>query len=338
MAELAAFLKKYDTIIFDMDGVITSEQHYWTCAALAVWEWTHSSQYYGNDSIDVGYMAENAAQIRAEVFQNDRTIELLKGKGVNSNWDLGYVVFAACRILGTLDFAKVYSFCEELSDNILDEYPHIAAKLGEITGTDCERNAGLWTAMVHTFQEWFLGDELFKKQFGKRAVNPGKKGFVYSEKPIIPQEVLTEIFTLLIKSGKRLATGTGRPSNELYPPLNSFGIYDRFAPDGIINHDHVMQAERETGENLTKPHPYIFVKAMMGEAYSDNRIAKGDYDREKVKTTLVVGDAGADILAAKAMGADFCAVLTGVSGTAARAYFVQQGAEYILASLAEFIA
>ena len=37
--KLAKFLDKYDTVIFDMDGVITSEQNYWNCAALTVWEY-----------------------------------------------------------------------------------------------------------------------------------------------------------------------------------------------------------------------------------------------------------------------------------------------------------
>ena len=53
-------------------------------------------------------------------------------------------------------------------------------------------------------------------------------------------------------------------------------------------------------------------------------------------STLIVGDAGADILAAKAMGADFCAVLTGVQGERARPYFEKLNAEYILNSVLEF--
>ena len=56
-----------------------------------------------------------------------------------------------------------------------------------------------------------------------------------------------------------------------------------------------------------------------------------------VNKTLVVGDAGADMLAAKAMGADFCAVLTGVSGKAARGYFEAAESEYILDSLENFL-
>ena len=49
----------------------------------------------------------------------------------------------------------------------------------------------------------------------------------------------------------------------------------------------------------------MFLKALYGTDYSNKRIVDGDYDKAKIKTTLVVGDAGADILAAQTMGADF---------------------------------
>lgn len=327
---LAAFLDKYDTVLFDMDGVITSEQNYWTVAALTVWEWLY------NDA-EILQMEENAADIRAKVFCGDKLISLLKGKGVNSNWDLGYVVYAMCKIHGTDNFETVYKLCEELGDNILDEYPRIAEKLTKVTGIGSERNGKLWTDMMLTFQEWFRGDSLFEKTYGKKPTKTGKKGFVYNEKPIIDGDILKAIFSELSKAGKRLATATGRPSNELTEPLKSFGIYDKFAPDGIINYDHIRNAEDKLSKNLTKPHPYIFIKAMLGEEYSDELIVSGNYDKSKISSTLVVGDAGADILAAKAMGADFCAVLTGVSGEAAREYFEDLNAEYILPSLADFI-
>ena len=64
-----------------------------------------------------------------------------------------------------------------------------------------------------------------------------------------------------------------------------------------------MEAEKELKTTLTKPHPYTFLKAMCGTDYDNKRIIDDDYDKSKLKTTLVVGDAGADILAAKAMGA-----------------------------------
>lgn len=337
MAQLAPFLDKYNTVIFDMDGVITSEQHYWTCAALTVWEWTHSDRYYGNAKIDVNKIQNDAKSIRKQVFCNDKIIEVLKAKGVNSNWDLGYVVFAGCMILDTLDFERVLDFANSLRNNILDEYPVIAKSLSEKCSGDTQRNGKLWYDMMLTFQEWFLGDTLFEQKFSKKPVNPGKKGFVYSEEPIIDRFKLLEILKLLNEKGKRLAIGTGRPENELYPPLKSFGIQGYFEPSCIINHNHVMAAEKKLSLNLTKPHPYIFIKALMGEEYSDEKIVKGEFDKSEALKSLVVGDAGADILAAKAMGADFCAVLTGISGSAARAYFEDKKAEYILKSLEDFL-
>ncbi len=337
MGRLADFLNKYNTIIFDMDGVITSEQNYWTCAALTVWEWTHSAALYGDEQLDAKQMLADAAKIRAAVFSRDALIALLKGKGVNSNWDLGYLVFAVSLILNTRDFSEVMRYCESFDDNILNEYDSVADRLDAITGRSCARNEELWYEMVMTFQEWFLGDALFEKRFKRKSRLAGKAGLIHSEQPIIDKEVLDEIFKRLTESGKRLATGTGRPSNELIQPLKSFGIYECFAQDGIINHDHVMNAERILGCNLTKPHPYIFLKALLGESFDDSRIVNGDYDKELVKSALIVGAAGADILAAKAMGADFCAVLTGISGESARGYFEEQKAEYILASLADFL-
>ena len=83
--KLKPFLDKYDTVIFDMDGVITSEQSYWDSAALTVWEYL---KFNRNEEIDTGV---DYKEVRRNVFCNDELIDILKCKGVNSNWDLGYV-------------------------------------------------------------------------------------------------------------------------------------------------------------------------------------------------------------------------------------------------------
>ena len=86
--KLAKFLDKYDTVIFDMDGVITSEQNYWNCAALTVWEYLN---YNSGQKINAAECMQNISKIRSHVFSDDELISVLKGKGVNSNWDLGSV-------------------------------------------------------------------------------------------------------------------------------------------------------------------------------------------------------------------------------------------------------
>ena len=52
--QLAPFMKKYDTVLFDMDGVITSEESYWNIAAMTVVEQLHSKHYFGAEEIDTG--------------------------------------------------------------------------------------------------------------------------------------------------------------------------------------------------------------------------------------------------------------------------------------------
>ena len=71
---------------------------------------------------------------------------------------------------------------------------------------------------------------------------------------------------------------------------------------------------------FTKPHPFMFLKGHYGGKISDLDIYNGRYDRAACKTNLVVGDAGADLFAAKEAGCAFAAVLTGVQGQAARAF------------------
>lgn len=333
------FLDKYNTVIFDMDGVITSEENYWSSAALVVREVLTSDKYFGSGNIDTAAMSADVANIRREVFANDRLITALKGRGVNSNWDLGYVTVLIALILNADDPEGILGYVRTMSDNILDDYDRLAAEAAGSQGLAPEytaRNGELWCAMRDCFQEWFLGDDLFAETFGKQAVNGGKPGLIKGEQPIIPMDSLLAMLTGL-SGTKRVCTGTGRPYNELIAPLEAWGITELFAPDGLSNYDHVAAAEAATGQTLTKPHPYMFLKALYGTDYDDLRLVNGDYDGSKIKKALVVGDAGADILAAHAMGADFCAVLTGVQGTAARGYFEKLGAEYILNSAAELI-
>lgn len=339
--KLAKFLDKYDTVIFDMDGVITSEQNYWNCAALTVWEYLCRS--CGRE-INSAECMKKIPQIRETVFCKDELISVLKSKGVNSNWDLGYVTVLIEWICsgadGWGDFSQVLRYAEGLSENIIDEYDKLALECAAKTGFDYERlrrNGLMWQTMRDIFQEWFLGDKLFLERCGYVPLNRGKNGLIYKEEPIIQKDKLVALLRLL-SANKRVCTGTGRPYIEMIQPIEDWGVKQYFAPDGLCNYDHVVAAEKELeNDALTKPHPYMFLKALYGTDYDNEKLVNGDYDREKIKKTLVVGDAGADILAAKAMGADFCAVLTGIQGRDAREYFEELDAAYILDSAADFL-
>ncbi len=333
-------LDKYDTVIFDMDGVITSEQNYWNSAALTVREYLSSGRYFGNGDIDAAAMSADVSSIRGEVFSDDRLIDELKSRGVNSNWDLGYVTVLIALITKSADPEKILDHARTLPDNILDMYGSLAESAAAAAGLDpaeAGRNGRLWTDMRDCFQEWFLGDDVFREQYGREPAQTGKPGLLHSEQPIIPMDSLKKLLCSLAET-KRVCTGTGRPYAELITPLRAWNVEKYFAENGLCNYDHVAKAEKRfEGMTLTKPHPYMFLKALYGTDKDDAWILFGEHDRSEIERALVVGDAGADILAAKAMGADFCAVLTGVAGTAARGFFEEQGAEYILGSAADLL-
>ena len=334
--KLLSLFQKYDNIIFDMDGVITTEQQYWNAAALTVYEFLFSKDYYGDKELSALEMFENTKKIREEVFQNDKTIGCLKNKGVNSNWDLAYVVISLCLIHKTKDFEKIYDIAKNFSDNILDEYEKIALELSYILDVPAGRNQELWQKIMMCFQEWYLG-EFFEESYNIKPILSGKKGFILNEEPLIEKDVLIGVLSSLKAENKRLSVATGRPQDELITPIKNFGIYEIFQNDAIITYDYIKNAEEEFKLNLAKPHPYIFIKSMLGKDFPDKRILDNDFDKTKISRTLIVGDAGADLFAAKKMGCDFLAVLTGVSGEKGREYFKENGARYILSSIKDFV-
>jgi len=334
--KLQGFLDKYDTVIFDMDGVITSESSYWDAAALTVYQQIHAKVLF-EDAVDVEYYMNYVKQIREEVFVGDKIISVLKNKGINSNWDLAYVTLAIAIILDTKDFNKCLEYAKKLSDDIFETYKSIADELGIKLGVeDASRTSEFWKKLMMRFQEWVLGDELFEKIYGYEPSQKGKAGILKSEKPVVDGEKLKEIIKALNDGGKRLCTATGRIWEELETPMRNFGIYEYFSKDGFINFNNVTKVQNEFGVQVTKPHPYMFQKALYGADFPDTDILNENFDKEKIKSALVVGDAGADILGAKAMGADFCAVLTGINGKAARHFFEKLNATYILDSILDF--
>ena len=87
-----------DLIIFDLDGVITSEEAYWDAAGLTLHELLYSPRYWGLDrskmSADGQYHPVKTAQesrlISRAVFPESEILAL-KGRSINSNWDTCYV-------------------------------------------------------------------------------------------------------------------------------------------------------------------------------------------------------------------------------------------------------
>ncbi len=305
----------YKKIIFDLDGVITTEQAFWDAAALTTAEF-------------LGFPLAPPRRLRETLFYGDRLIKLVKNRGVNSNWDLVYLAYA----FWETDGATVYADIAATPERDFALYEVAGRKLAEKTGQPFDkvkRGGALWQEMADSFQEWFLGSETFARVYQKppRGI---RRGLWESEEPLVPRKTLLDTLGALQKMGAQLCIATARPLPEGREPLVRWGAFPLFSEAHAITYDYIRTAQETLGvSGLGKPHPYIFLKAYFGKDFPDARIIDGTYPKD-FTDCLIVGDAGADLFAAKAMGADFAAVLTGVSGEAGREFFTENGAKFIL--------
>lgn len=336
---LLPFLERYDTVLFDLDGVLTSEEMYWNCAALAVYEMYFGKQYYGSQALTAQEMESRTAEIRKLVFCNDRLIRVLKDKGVNSNWDLAYITLSAALYVGAEQgFEETVRYLEQIPGDAFACYREVAERLANKFHSDkgyFERLGAFWMKTQTCFQEWFLGDELFFQTNGCEVLQKGKRGMVHSEEPLVDKQRMQILLRLLYESGKCLGVGSGRPRPECIGVLEQWEVMRYFAPECMISYSNVTEAEDVLAKEgiraeFTKPHPFMFLKGGSRGKLSDLEIYRGDYRKEDFSHCLVIGDAAADLFAAKAAGCDFAAVLTGVQGKKARGFFEEEKADYIL--------
>ena len=345
MYQLKPFLAGYDTILLDLDGVVTGEEVYWNTAALTVWELLFSKQYFGTEKdFDASGVFSRLPEIRKRVFCDDAVIKTVKTRGVNNNWDLAWLVTSGSLILQTHNFEAVYDWLKKLPDTAAEMFAAVAEQLCAALSMPSEEAAhqgGFWRKLQFCFQEWFLGSELFPLYWEQPTMQAGKPGLTFGEEPIVDKEKLLALFALLAEN-KRLGIGTGRPRVEMQNPLKRWNALSYFTPEAIVTHNEVQKAQQELRRKmpdivLTKPHPYIFLKGIFGDLVPDEKLVSGDFDKAPCKKTLVIGDAACDLLAAKAAGCDFLAVLTGVDGENARSYFEKEKAEYILHNILELL-
>ncbi len=95
-----------DLIVFDLDGVITSEEAYWDAAGLTLHELCYSPRYWHLDKSRSSadgqqyHPATNVQESRSisrAVFP-ETEILALKARAINSNWDTCYVAVCLCLI------------------------------------------------------------------------------------------------------------------------------------------------------------------------------------------------------------------------------------------------
>ncbi|MCJ7840771.1 HAD hydrolase-like protein [Lederbergia sp. NSJ-179] len=95
------------TVLFDVDGVLLSEERYFDASALTVWEILCSDKYLGlcPNEFKTDYTDEEIESIRARIFVHDQVLNFLKSCGLNANWDMIYLT-AAYQIIHLLEQIK----------------------------------------------------------------------------------------------------------------------------------------------------------------------------------------------------------------------------------------
>jgi phosphoglycolate phosphatase-like HAD superfamily hydrolase len=362
------------TILFDVDGVLLSEEHYFDASALTVWEMLISKNYLGlmPEEFKTDYSEMEIRSIRDTVFKNDTVLELQKSRGLNANWDMIYLTFSYQLIhllsqikeneskrieqwlskdldrntlleIGSVlagydvsfDFGKFNEDFEKSSETKqgLMDYLNVLAfeKLGVET-TIFSGKGVLWSVCEHASQEWYVGDEHILASTGRPSVQLGKQGFLANETTTCPVQEMSQLFQYLIDKGVFIGIGTGRPALETVQPFKHLEWLSFFDDNHIVTADEVAKAEKEMpeGMSLSKPNPFTYVMALLGKNHSATECIKKELPLEDAKDVLIVGDSLADLLAAREMGCQFAAVLTGLSGQEARRDFEENGAELIL--------
>ena len=234
--------RPYDLIVFDLDGVITTEHIYWECARLTLWELLYVRLGVGRPYVQAVHdaAARQAILPEALIFQ-------IKNRAINSNWDLTYL--GVCALIGSVrhpvsvEGESLASFWRALKPGLGDvSWPDAmrdlldqageqrGADLVECAGRNASRASGapeawfgpegpIWQAAYARFQMWYDG-----RLTGVWGASP------LAERPVIALADIQNMLADLAEQGYTLGVATGRPRDEAVKPLTQFEILDRFDP------------------------------------------------------------------------------------------------------------
>ncbi len=185
------------------------------------------------------------------------------------------------------------------------------------------RKTALWEECRDLFQQWYLGEDLYCDTYGCSIPYTPKPGLIHNEEPLNGRVKTHAALTALKRAGYQIGIATGRPRNEILTPLKEWKAVSYFDSERIVTHDEVEEAEKELKRNgitdtLSKPHPYVFLKSIRPEldVMSLYRLSNSPLPgRDKI---LIVGDAMADIWAAKKIDCPCAALLSGAMGESGR--------------------
>ena len=125
--------------MFDVDGVFLSEERCFDASALTVWEMLHHPEYLGLSGENFTPEPDEGTirRVRREVFAEDRVLDWLKARGINSNWDMVFLTFS-CQLLSLLRrLEEIYHAVAETRERLLAfaaEAPWVLAQLDHDLG------------------------------------------------------------------------------------------------------------------------------------------------------------------------------------------------------------
>jgi phosphoglycolate phosphatase-like HAD superfamily hydrolase len=365
--------KNITTLIFDMDGVITSENKYWNTARITVWEILSSDSYIGlNNYFDEGdSFLDQLALLGKNVISSDFIYEL-KRRAVNSNWDLTFFVLSLhlISILHSLKETQPEFWIKFLNANSLSIEQQFTQLREFLSSQTCNfKNSDIvigqfWqetesltgTAVVeylHPFSKAILNTDMHylkpKGELWKLCYHnfqewyEGKGDYsLPDDDTVVDLSELKQMFSKLCELRKySLGIATGRPRSEVIHPMLALGLLSYFEGSRIATYDEVLQAEElasQLGKHvlLAKPHPFVLLKAIHPD--EDVRVLYTEEFQSLDRSyAAYIGDAASDVVAAKCSNCISIGVLTGcVDGRAIASQqkmLIDSGCNVILSSV-----
>lgn len=332
----AKSLKKYDTVIFEPDGVFTSNRHFLVCAVLAVYEMCHSNRYFGKIEMDCSSVAANHKQICDLMLCGGKISAVLEELGVDFPVDIAYILFSV--IMGTgehRDFTNVLSYFKYIDFHTTDLFDHSAHLLENIfSDVDCTRGGEIWQRIKTCYNEWLFGDELFELYADGRPLSSGKPSFILTDSLSVSIITLRDVLTTLKNHNKKIGLITLRSKEELMVSFRRWKLTD-FPSENIVTLDDIIAAGHLPNINMpTTPDTYSLARAAVGTKYSDSASAKGKYN-DIFSKTLVVSSSPVTLFEAQSLGMGFAAIVNDSADKSHKDMFRQLESDFTLESISE---
>ncbi|REH92658.1 HAD family hydrolase [Staphylococcus felis] len=355
-------------ILFDVDGVFLDESRCFDVSALTIYELLYDAKFLNLASIiHLEEITDDEIQlIRSSVFQDDSILNQLKSLGLNSNWDMLFIVFSihlvsilrslndkdkeyflsesnfdettlkclgekvkACKIDYTLPFEFINTVSKGKDAIYQDLKKYVAQNLNTTSVSLFEIQSPLWQLCQEIYQEWYLGTQLYEEVEKKIAKSDYKKGYIYQEKVLAPIDSIRQLLQKLIDRGYAIGIATGRPRTETIVPFETLGLLPYFDLNHVITASEVLKAEQmyPSLRPLGKPNPFTYIAAYLGNHETLYQdFATEQTNRFKREDITIVGDSLADLISAQKLGVQFIGTLTGLKGKKAAEELQNNGA------------